>query len=401
MMDFFATINVLYVFIGAILLCATGGFLGSFAVLRRQGLLGDALAHSALPGIGIAFLVMESKFLPGLLLGALISGLCGAAVMYFLVYSSKIKMDSAMAAVLSMFFGLGIVVLTYIQDLPLAAQSGLESFLFGQAAGLVFEDVVWIGAVGFAALVLVLLFWKELKLCIFDRDFARSLRLPVKLVDFVFMTLFVTAILISLKTVGVILTAGIFITPAASALLVFRKLSLVTAFAALVGGISGGLGVYFSASFNNLPTGPSIVLFASLFFILIFLLAPKNGLIVKMWARRRQAFRMEWENALKLKVKSEKLKVSSKISRFLVCRGFVDQSGGLTKAGKREAVKIVEKHRLWECYLAQRLNLADDHVHREAEEMEHFLDDEMVKELKRVLGNPKFDPHGEPIKLKL
>lgn len=272
-----------------------GRFFGSFAVLRRQGLLGDALAHSALPGIGIAFLIMESKFLPGLLLGALVSGLIGAGVMYFLVYYSKVKMDSAMAAVLSMFFGLGILILTYIQSLPLAAQSGLEGFLFGQAAGLVFNDVIWISAVSVLAFLMVLIFWKELKLCIFDRDFARSLRLPVKFVDFIFMTIFVTMILISLKTVGVILTAGVFITPAASALLIFKRLYLVTLFATILGAISGGLGVYFSASFVSLPTGPMIVLFSSLIFILVFFFAPKSGLLVKSWVRRRQAFRMKWK----------------------------------------------------------------------------------------------------------
>lgn len=411
-MEFFTTINSVYVFVGASLLGACGGLLGSFAVLRRQGLLGDALAHSALPGIAVAFLVMQTKFLPGLLLGALISGLIGSGLIYFLVYFSRIKMESAMAAVLSVFFGLGIVFLTYIQRLSIASQSGLETFLFGQAAALLKDEVWFIGIIFAVVLVLILIFFKELKLAIFDRGFARSVGIRVRLLDLVFMTAFIMAILISLQTVGVILTAGIFITPAAAALLLSKRMWLCSLLATIFGALAGGSGALLSASYGNLPTGPVIVLLTSFIFVLAFLFAPKKGLIGKWWAHRRFKVKVVMENALgklaRACARGEHKLASSLFDRKVVAllrfNGLVDLEDGmlsLTVKGKKRGVEVVEKHRLWESYLVNRFNLPDDHVHRDAEDMEHILTDDLVMELKKLMKDPQLDPHGQPIKLKL
>ena len=217
-MEFFGTINAVYVLLGSLILGASGGLIGSFAVLKKQGLLGDALAHACLPGIAVAFLIMQSKFLPGLLLGALCSALIGAFFITFLVNQTKIKMDTAMASILSVFFGVGIFLLTYIQKLPLASQSGLETFLFGQAASILKTDVVFMFSLFVIISILIVLFWKELKLFVFDNEYAKVLGFKRLYLEFVFMTVFVLAILMSLQAVGVVLTAAVFITPAVSAL---------------------------------------------------------------------------------------------------------------------------------------------------------------------------------------
>ena len=150
-------------------------------------MLGDALAHACLPGIAVAFLIMQTKFLPGLLLGALCSALIGAFLITFLVNNSKIKMDTAMASILSVFFGVGILLLTYIQKLPLASQSGLETFLFGQAAALLRSDVIFMFWLFAIILLVVTLFWKELKLFIFDSEFTKVLGFKRVYLEFIFI----------------------------------------------------------------------------------------------------------------------------------------------------------------------------------------------------------------------
>ena len=413
-MEFLGSINAVYVLVGSMALGASGGLLGAFAVLRKQGLLGDALAHASLPGIAVAFLIMQTKFLPGLLLGALVSGLLGALMIYFLISWSKIKMDTAMAAVLSVFFGIGILLLTYIQKQPLASQSGLESFLFGQAAALLKVDVQWILIAFFVILGVVLLMWKELKLFIFDQSFAMVIGYKRWVLEIVFMTIFVMSILMSLQAVGVVLTAALFITPAVSALLWSKRLSMVVLLSSLFGLVAGGVGALISAFFLKMPTGPVIVVVSSVIFTFSLFLAPDRGVISRWRGHRTHSIKVKRENLLARLYREhekgfERWQLQDLIGRGVKMRvlikfkaaGLIKLEDGLVflnKKGLEEAAKVVEKHRLWETYLVNRMRLASDHVHRDAEEMEHILTDEMVAKLKAILKNPKKDPHGSPIR---
>ncbi len=413
-MEFFGTINAVYVLLGSLILGASGGLIGSFAVLKKQGLLGDALAHACLPGIAVAFLIMQTKFLPGLLLGALCSALIGAFLITFLVNHSKIKMDTAMASILSVFFGVGILLLTYIQKLPLASQSGLDTFLFGQAAALLRSDVVFMFWLFAIILFVVTLFWKELKLFIFDSEFTKVLGFKRAYLEFIFMTVFVLAILMSLQAVGVVLTAAIFITPAVSALFWSNNLFKVTILSTFFGALGGSSGAYFSSVYANMPTGPVIVLFLTSIFLISFLFAPKKGFLHKALVARKNSHKIQIENVLariyrdyergieSLTIEDyKKYAYKMKVLSFLKKRAFVEIEKGeirLSKLGMKKAKAIIEKHRLWETFLVNQLDLAPDHVHRDAEEMEHILTDEMVVKLKKILKNPKKDPHGKPIK---
>lgn len=413
-MGFFSTINAFYVLLGSVLLGAAGGLLGSFAVLRKQGLLGDTLAHAALPGVAVAFLLMEVKFLPGLLLGALGSALLGAAFIYLLTTRTKIKMDTAMASVLSVFFGVGILLLTYIQKLPLSAQSGLQGFLFGQAAALVKNDVIWMAVFFLAIILMVMCFWKELKIFVFDRDFAQVLGFKRWILELLFMTIFVAAILMCLQAVGVVLTAAVFITPAVAALMWSNRLVMVVCLSTFFGILAGFGGATLSAMFSNTPTGPVIVVILTVIFAASFLFAPRKGIVHKWLVHKKYSAKVEMENVLgrffrEMEKGSSIWKLQDYkdfgykmgILKSLVKRKFVKLDAGelsLTAKGMEESRKVIEKHRLWETYLVENLSLAPDHVHRDAEMMEHALDDNLVKELRRELGNPKKDPHGKPIK---
>src|SRR5687767_14200754 len=203
--------------LGAAALGIVAGALGTFAVLRRQSLLGDAISHAALPGIVLAFLLTGSKSTLVLVLGAALAGWLGTLVVMLVVRHSRVPEDSALGIVLSVFFGAGLVLLTYVQKLPDASQAGLDRFLFGQAATMLERDVVVIAALGSLALLAVALFWKEFKLLSFDPDFGESLGVPMRAIDILLTTFLVIAIVIGLQTVGVVLMSAMVIVPAAAA----------------------------------------------------------------------------------------------------------------------------------------------------------------------------------------
>ncbi|HEX6913511.1 MAG TPA: metal ABC transporter permease, partial [Longimicrobium sp.] len=161
--DLFDDYTLRTVALGAAALGATSGALGSYAVLRKQSLLGDAISHAALPGIALAFLLTGSKAPLVLVLGAAVAGWLGTLLVMRIVNTTRIKEDSALGIVLSVFFGFGLVLLTYIQKRPDASQAGLDRFLFGQAATLLQRDVIMISALGGLALAIAALFWKEFK----------------------------------------------------------------------------------------------------------------------------------------------------------------------------------------------------------------------------------------------
>ncbi|HET9226352.1 MAG TPA: iron chelate uptake ABC transporter family permease subunit, partial [Thermoanaerobaculia bacterium] len=205
------------VLIGATLLGALAGTLGSFALLRRQSLLGDALAHAALPGVCIAYLITGTKSPLPLFAGALAAGLLGSLLILTTVRWSRIKEDSAIGIVLSVFFGFGIVLLTLIQKLPAGNQSGLDKYLFGQAATLVEDDLKVMAVLGAVVIAFVLAFYKEFKLLSFDPGFGSSLGLPMRRMEVLLTLLLVVVVVVGLQTVGVVLIVATLITPAAAA----------------------------------------------------------------------------------------------------------------------------------------------------------------------------------------
>ncbi|MCL4234740.1 MAG: metal ABC transporter permease, partial [Deltaproteobacteria bacterium] len=209
--------NTLLVLLGTSLLGAASGIIGSYAVLRRRSLVGDAVAHAALPGVAAAFLVMRDKNFAGLLAGALAAGLLGSTSVSWLQRHTRIKADAAIGIVLSVFYGAGIALSGIAQNDPTGRQAGLDSFLLGKTAGMVSQDLVFIALVGANIVAITLLLYKEFKLLAFDSAFAAVQGFPVLLLDALMMALLVAAVVIGLPAVGVVLMASLIILPGVSA----------------------------------------------------------------------------------------------------------------------------------------------------------------------------------------
>lgn len=272
---------------GSAILGIISGVIGSFAVIRKESLLGDAVSHAALPGIAISFLITPTKSTEVLLLGALISGLIATLIIILIDRYSRIKFDSALALILSVFFGFGMVLLTYIQKLPNANQAGLESFIYGQASTLLRRDINLMIVLGILLIGLVILFWKEFKLVSFDSDYAESLGFSSKKITLLLSTMIVASIIIGLQTVGVILMSAMLTAPAVAARQWTDKLWVMVTLSAIFGSVSGIVGTISSSMVSNLPTGPMIVISISTIVIISLTLAPNRGLLWKFFKDRK------------------------------------------------------------------------------------------------------------------
>lgn len=411
------------VILGTTVLGAVGGVIGCFALLRRQSLLGDALSHAALPGVCVAFILVGGKDSSALLLGALVSGIVGALFILLVVRGSRIKEDSAIGIVLSVFFGLGIVLLTRIQRGESGDQTGLETFLFGQAATLMVRDIWLFVIVGLVVLAVVAAFFKEFKLLCFDLSFGTTVGYPMRRLEITLTCLLVVVVVIGLQTVGVVLMLAALITPAAAARQWTDRFARMLVLSGAIGGLSSAVGVFVSDASERhpLPTGPVIVLTSSTFLILSLLLAPRRGMVWALWHRRELAWRIRRENLLKdlygwgerrgnwgdaaslpalMGIRGQSGRRVLRTAGRLEKSGQVELLGQelrLTAAGLDEAERVVRKHRLWELYLSRRLDLPADHLHRDAEAMEHALTDEAASEFEELLGFPEVDPHGRRI----
>ena len=265
--------------LGSGIMGIVSGMLGAFAVLRRQSLLGDAMSHAALPGIVLAFIITGSKEPLALMIGAAVAGWIGALFVTAIISTTRIKQDSALGLILATFFGFGLVLLTWVQARPNAAQAGLDRYLFGQAATLLERDVAAMAAIGGSALLVLALFWKECTILSFDPDFARSMGLPVHLLSVLLTSLLVAAISIGLQAVGVVLMSALIVAPGVAARQWTDRLGVMVLLSGVFGAVAGVGGAVLSSAAARLPTGPVIVVCISALALISLLFAPRRGLV--------------------------------------------------------------------------------------------------------------------------
>ena len=275
------------VLLGTALLGLASGIAGTFAVLRKESLIGDGLSHAALPGVVIAFLLTGIKDIEVLIAGAALSSITAAWLITITVENSKIKFDGALATILSAFFGLGMVLLTYVQSLNNAGQAGLSKFIFGQAATILARDVYITSAAALIIIVLTALFWKELKLISFDVEYAKTLQIPVTFTLILYRTLLIMTIIIGIQSVGAILISSLLIAPAVGARQWTNKLGTMCILAGFFGMISAMGGTIWSTSVQKLPTGPAIIVILSVIVLLSLIFAPNRGILWQIHKNRQ------------------------------------------------------------------------------------------------------------------
>jgi manganese/zinc/iron transport system permease protein len=417
----FQDANVRYVVFGAMLLAAGSAIVGCFTLLRKRSLVGDAVAHAVLPGVCLAFILGESKNPLLLLLGAFVSGWLSLIAIDLITRRSKIKEDTAIGLVLSIFFGIGILLLTSIQHSGNAAQSGLDKFLFGKTASLIGEDLLVFGIVASLLVIVVIAFFKEFTLLAFDSAYAASLGFPVRKLELLLTTITVMAVVIGIQAVGVVLMAAMIITPAAAARYWTANIVRMIFLAAGFGAFSGLAGAFVSYTAPAMPTGPWIVLIISAIAITSFFTAPGKGIISKMIKKRSTRRRMLEENILKTLYhlaentqdferpqSKEEIMQRRYISPDDLKEGLVrlarkgeikniNEGWLLSKQGMVRARRVVKLHRLWEIYLTRYLHIAPDHVHDDADTIEHIITPELEKKLEQELEFPIKDPHEKEI----
>ncbi|TXC82165.1 metal ABC transporter permease [Luteibaculum oceani] len=411
---------VISILVSCGLIGIVSGAIGTYAVLQKKSLLADSISHSLLPGIMLGFLITKEKDPVLISLGATISGLISAYLTDWLVAKTKLNQDAAIGINLSLFFGLGVVLLTYIQSGNYGGQSGLTQLLLGNAASMQQSDIFFFSALGLFLALSLLFLGKELNLICFNKDFAKSIGLPVARLEFLLRLLLVLTIVAGIQAVGVVLMASCLIAPVIAAKYWSISLRRIQIISTIIGCLSGVLGALFSYYFNHVPTGPLIVLILTFVAFFSMFFGIEKGLLRRFFKERSNRFKIQADHILKelfylneqgnetgtyhireLKVFSESGKSrSNRILKRLARKGFLITSGTditITEKGKSEANKIVRLHRLWELYLLKRLEIPADHVHDNAEQIEHILSPELEAALLKELDYPVRDPHNSPI----
>jgi manganese/zinc/iron transport system permease protein len=418
--------NTRVVVLGTAALGVAAGMIGTFMLLRKRALLGDALSHATLPGLGIAFILMvqaggSGKSLPGLLIGATISGLIGVGCILLIRSYTRIKEDAALGIVLSVFFGLGVAILGVIQNMGSGSAAGLESFIYGKTASMLRSDALIIAGTGLLVAIICAVLFKEFSLLCFDQPYARTQGWPVAALDLILMT-FVTAVtVIGLQAVGLILVIAMLIIPPAAARFWTERLSIMFFLSAAIGGVSGMLGAALSALVPRLPAGAIIVVTAAIIFLISMLFGPARGVIVNLRRRVDLNRRVARQHLLRgiyeliegddaAATEESLAQRSTPIEALLAERSWSlgqlrrllerhEQEGlvairddgriCLRPAGLEEARRLVRNHRLWEIYLITHADIAPSHVDRDADTLEHVLGREMVAKLETILAGQR------------
>ncbi len=423
--------NTRVVVLGTTLLGLAAGVIGSFTLLRKRALMGDALSHATLPGIGLAFMIATSlgydgKSLWTLLSGGAVTGVIGILSILWIRNLTRLKEDAALGIVLGVFFGGGIAVLGIIQQMPEGHAAGLESFIYGKTASMTTGDAWMIGVAGLTTTLVCVLFFKELKLLCFDEGFAGSRGFPVVRLDLLLMALVTIVTIVGLQAVGLILMIALLVIPAAAARFWTDRMTSMMFFSAWIGAFSCMIGASLSAIFPRLPSGAMIVISSATVFIFSMMLGPKRGVLIRRYRRqmlnrkidRQHLLRGLYELIEQRPNSNEKVDANVPVSwdQLLQIRSWKPQrltrcirrarqeqlvhqetqsSVSLTPAGLEVATRLVHDHRLWEIYLITYADVAASRVDRDADRIEHVLDAEIIDQLEDLLEHRR-DVHGVP-----
>lgn len=343
--------NATLVTLGAALLGVASGVAGTFLFLRKRALVSDAISHATLPGVGLAFVAMvalggDGRWLPGLLLGAGLSAALGLLTVHWLTTRTRLGEDAAIGAILSVFFGLGIVILTVIQTMTVGQQAGLEGFLLGSTAGMLRSDAILLAVSAAAVLALVLILRRPLELAAFDPGYAEATGWSLARIDLAMMGIVLVVTVVGLKVVGLILIVALLIVPAVTARFWTDRAGHVAIIAGVIGGVSGYVGASVSAVAPALPTGPIVVLVGFALFLVSFLLSPERGILASFLMHHRYQRRVHMRQGLLALAQGQP--ILEKLTRNLMHRaGLIQPDGVPTQEGQAAASKALLDEARW------------------------------------------------------
>lgn len=388
---------------------------GCLVILRRMAFLGDALSHAMIAGVAGGYLFMKILFnteahAPAMLIGSLIAALVTVASIGFVSRVSRVKDDTAIGIMYTGVFAGGVVLVSVFRGY---IHIDLMHFIMGDVLGVADSDL-WVAAIS-AGIVLsiIILFFRQFQLTSFDPVMAASIGLPVALIDYALTTCVSLVVVSAVSMVGVILVVGLLITPAASAYLLSDRLDRMMILAAIFGVTSVVGGLYLSMWLDS-SGGGAIMLFCSLQFIVILVVAPNYGMLAR-WMRLRNTLPQQLvedvlveasrlgkivdADQLQLKISHSRATFAKALKR-MSRNGLLEINGNnltLTDAGAVEANRVLRAHRLWEAYISHVGAASGSEVHYRAHELEHVNDRESVDYLDDLLGHPIYDPHGAVI----
>ena len=343
--------NATLVTFGATLLGATAGMAGTFLYLRKNSLISDAISHATLPGLGVAFLVSiafgwDGRQLGILLVGSALSAALGLYFVNWLTRETRLTQDTAIGCVLSVFFAFGVVLLTIIQVIPVGRKAGLESFLLGSTAGMLYSDALLILSLSVLTAIVLFVFLRPIKLVTFDAKYSETLGISVQRVDFIILMVTLVVTVLGMKIVGLILIVALLIIPAVSARFWSEKTNLIIVTATAFGALSGYIGTSISAVSIGLPTGPIIVLCAFGIFLISFLFAPKRGVLAIALNHYRFQKTVHLTQGL-LSLALEQPIYEPKTRRLLQRMGYIRADGVVTEVGRSLAAKTLLNEKRW------------------------------------------------------
>ncbi|WP_372365506.1 iron chelate uptake ABC transporter family permease subunit [Candidatus Uabimicrobium sp. HlEnr_7] len=426
-----ASFEIWIMVIGA-LVCSACGILGCFLILKKLALMGDAISHAVLPGIVIAVILSGGLNSVAIFIGAGLIGVLTPILVDTLKSSRLIDEDAAIGSVFTLLFAIGVIIVANAGNIDLDT----ECVLYGEIATTPFDTWIiggnsyefdghvytkggvdvgpksaWVlGIVLLINIAFIFFFYKELKISTFDPMLALSMGLKPKLIHYLLMFLVAITTIASFEAVGAIIVVAMFIAPGASAYLLTDRLSLMIFLSAILGAASSVLGYFLALSLGgDVSIAGCMAVCAGSIFTVSFFFSPKYGVVVRLVRRYNLKKRFDAENIL---MQVYRLNESGKkcitedykknTVNMFVQQGLLAKSDSelrLTEKGINKAIDLMRAHRLWETYI-HKLGLPEDHVHQPADEMEHYLTNDLCKEIEKELQHPDSDPHGKPIPIK-
>ncbi|ADZ18483.1 MULTISPECIES: metal ABC transporter permease [Chlamydia] len=425
-------------FLAVTLICMTTALWGTLLLVGRQPLLSESLSHASYPGLLLgALLSCKVSFFTDSILLVIIFGclaaISGYGIIVFLEKTLRVHKDASLCFVLVVFFGLGVILTSYVKDSCPLLYNRINAYLYGQAATLGYVEAKLAAFVFLLSITTLWWWYRQIIVTIFDKDYASTCGLSTRVSGSVIL-IFISLVIVSgVRSVGIILISSMFVAPPLAARQLSDRLNIIFLLSCLFGGICGALGSYISVAFTchvsghggviTFPTGPLVVVISGCLTLLCLIFSPKSGWVTRYIRRKYFAFSKNQEHLLKVfwylledqipEVGARDFVCSHKYQEYfgpkpfprlriwlLECQGLVkcrDYRWSLSSKGKNRAKKLVRAHRLWECYLVRSLEFKEEEVHGFAEEMEHVLTDELDYAITEILDNPHYDPHDKII----